>query len=471
MELTKLRSVDRLERCSTARHSLGFYKNVAVTATYTLPSTSTYPVKTYIYEACKTLIAQHPILSAIPLAEETNDPYFVRLPEIHLDKCVIFKERQNSSPASNVSGPERDSELDELLNVQHNTGYSSPSPFWRLCILTDPVNLRTFTAAFVFHHAIGDGGSGKAFHTTFLQALSSTISLPPPSDEVDTVVTSPKDPLLPTYEDLLPMTVTIPFLVSTLFKHYVWSSRNPNLWTGAKITAPLTSRLHHIAVSKDRTTLLKNLCRKNETTITATLQTIVAGALFTKLQKNHSNLECAGVISSRRWLRDPVNDDSMGVWVQDFHEHYSREKFFDQDGSFKLPWDEARRSRKTIEATLKLEDTNAMPNMLKYVNDYHNDLYLSKLGKDRQQSFEVSNIGIVKANDADSNTEVQAPQIGRMLFSQSASVTGPAISVSVITGGDGCLALAFAWQEGIVEADLMDHVIETVGKVIGDLQE
>ncbi|KAK2751715.1 hypothetical protein FQN55_009156 [Onygenales sp. PD_40] len=471
MELTKLRPVGRLERCSTARHSLGFYKNVAVTATYTLPSTSAYPIETYIYEACKTLIAQHPILSAIPLAEETNDPYFVRLPEIHLGKCILFKERQNSSPASNVSGPERDLELDELLNLQHNTGYSSPSPFWRLCILTDPVNPRTFTAAFVFHHAIGDGGSGKAFHTTFLQALSRAISSPPPSDEVDTVVASPQDPLLPTYEDLLPMTVTVPFLISTLFKHYVWNSRDPSLWTGAKVTAPLTARLHHIAFSKETTTSLKNLCRKNETTITAALQTTVAGALFTRLEKNYSSLECAGVISSRRWLRDAINDDSMGVWLQDFHEHYSREKFFDPDGNLKIPWDEARRSRKTIEAALKLEGKNALPNMLKYVNNYHNDLYLSTLGKDRQQSFEVSNVGIVKANDADSNAEVQAPQIGRMLFSQSASVAGPAISVSVITGGDGCLTLAFSWQEGIVEAALMDHVIETIGKVIGDLQE
>ncbi|PGH29563.1 hypothetical protein GX50_07677 [[Emmonsia] crescens] len=458
----KLRPVGRLERYSTARHHLGFYVNVAVTATYTLPAICSHPVKSYIYKACKMLIGQHPILSAVPVGEDTDEPYFVRLATTNLDNCVFFEERRHGSPISDHSpNPDPDMDLEELLNIQHNIPFSPHSPFWRLCILTDPDHSHVFTASFVFHHAIGDGSSGMAFHKTFLRALHLALSSHSSFTEVDNYITSPKIPLLPNIEALHPMTVSIPFLLSTLFKEKIWSQRDPNLWTGSKMAIPLQSEIRHLVLSEPQTISFRDLCRKNKTTITAALQTLVAGAMFVTLSAHYSQLRCVGALSNRRWLGDTISDDSMGVFVQDFHDSYHRERFFDQDGNFKFPWDEAVRSRKTIEDTINMGGKNAMTNLLKYVGDYHSELFLSKVGKDRADSYEVSNLGVFTSN-LEPKAGSQSPRVGRMVFSQSANVTGSAFEVSAITGADGCLVLAFSWQKDVVGLHLIGDIMKTI---------
>ncbi|OAX80134.1 hypothetical protein ACJ72_05541 [Emergomyces africanus] len=460
----KLRPVGLLERYSTARHYLGFYVNVAVTATYTLPEICPHPARSYIYKACKTLIGQHPTLSAIPVGEETDEPYFVRLPSIDLDNCVFFEERRQRerNPLSNEPpNSDPDLDLEELLHIQHNIPFSPPSPFWRLCVLTNPDHAHVFTASFVFHHAIGDGSSGMAFHKTFLHALHLALSSSSSSVEVVNTIESPKIPLLPNIEELHLMPVSIPFLLSILFKEKIWNKRNPNLWTGSKIAMPLQTEIRHLVLSKSQTVSFRDICRKNRTTVTAALQTLVAGAIFVNLSTHHSQLRCVGAISNRRWLGDSISDDSMGVFVQDFHDSYYRESFFDQEGNFKFPWDEAIRSRGTIKDTINRRGKNAMPNLLKYVTNFHSEVLMSKVGKNREDSYEVSNLGVFRSN-LEPDAESRSPRVGRMVFSQSANVTGSALEVSAITGGDGCLALAFSWQKDVVGLHLIDDIMKAV---------
>ncbi|KAK2865000.1 hypothetical protein FQN49_004008 [Arthroderma sp. PD_2] len=473
-KLERLRPVGRLERYSTARNSLKFYTNVAVTASYVLPSTCSLPLKDCIYKALETLVGQHPVLSAIPLEEDSTNPYFARLPEIDLDQCVTFQQRKSSLPSKpsskddGESNPdpdrERDVELDELLNVQHNASFSAPLPYWRLCVLTDHQDSCQFTAAYVWHHAIGDGSSGKAFHKTFLQALHHACSAPPL--DVKSVIVSPKTPLLPNLEEVYPMPLSIFFILSVLFFTKIWkTARDPGLWTGTKITTPLENQIRHLVVSERDTIALRDLCRENKTTVTAALQTLLANALFTNLPEQCTKLYCEGAISNRRWLTDDsITDDSIGVWVQDFGELYSRDKFSKKEDRLEFSWDEARRSKQNLDRILSKKGKNAMVAMLKYVGDYQNELFLPKLGKEREKSFEISNVGVFRSGSEDLEAKEKGPQIGRMVFTQSANVFGSAISSSVITGEDGCLVLGLSWQKGVVDADLVAAVIRTVNE-------
>ncbi|PGG99884.1 hypothetical protein GX51_06095 [Blastomyces parvus] len=459
-----------LERYSTARHHLGFYTNVAVSATYTLPAICQHPLKSYIYGACKILIGQHPILSAIPVGEDTNEPHFVRLPSIDLDTCVSFEKRRHGNVvSSHSSNPDPDMDLEKLLNIQHNVPFSPPCPFWRLCILEDPDNPHMFTASFIFHHAIGDGASGMAFHRTFLRALDLELSSAQSSDQVDGTIASPNIPLLPNIESLHPMPVSIPFLLSILFKEKIWSRRDPNLWTGSKITMPLQTEIRLLVLSETQTISFRDLCRKNKTTITAALHILVAGAVFLNVSADYTRLQCVGALSNRRWLGEQISDDSMGVFVQDMHDSYHRENFFDESGNFSFPWDEAVRSRKTIEDTINMKGKNAGPNLLKYVGDFHSELFLPKVGKDRADSYEVSNLGVFRSN-LQPESGSQNPRIGRMVFSQSANVAGSAFAVSALTGGDGCLVLAFSWQKDVVGLQLAGDIMKTVVQQLAIIQ-
>lgn len=103
--------------------------------------------------------------------------------------------------------------------------------------------------------------------------------------------------------------------------------------------------------------------------------------------------------------------------------------------------------------------------MLRYVNNYQQELFLSKVGKRRESSYEVSNLGVFKNwknEELEKHGKGPGVEIGRMVFTQSANVTGSAFEVSAITGGDGCLVLGISWQKGVVEDILIEKVMETV---------
>jgi hypothetical protein len=440
-----------LEQYSTARHQVGFYLNVAVSATYNLPDSFTSPIKDYVYQACEAAIAEHPSLSAIVADDHTQDPYFVRLPQIDLDQVVFFQDRQPGLLGTEANGePTPDLDLQTLLATQHNLPFKAPDPLWRLCILQDTENKQQFTAAFVYHHAIGDGTSGKAFHQTFLRALSTA-----PVDEPKSVILPPQIPMLPNIETIHSMALSLWYLAKEIFQAKIYSRRDQGLWTGAKIRKPTQTRLRLVPFSESIVMALRDLCRQENTTITAFLQTLVARSLFTQLPVEFSKLNCSGALSCRRWLPDIITDDCMGVWVQDYEEQYTRDATIpSSDDTF--PWAEARRSRQTIQSVLNMKGKDASISLLQFVDDYQQELCLSKIGLERDKSFEVSNVGVVPPQ-----TDPDMPAIKGMVLSQCASVMGNALQVSVVTGGDGCLVLAVSWQEGVVEVDLVNAFIES----------
>ncbi|KIW74267.1 hypothetical protein Z517_12207 [Fonsecaea pedrosoi CBS 271.37] len=465
----KLRAVGRLERYSTARHDLKFYLGPAVTVSYKLPNSRSDQLKVCVYKALGDVITRHPILSAIPVDENTQDPYFIRLPEINLDKCVFFQTRHLDYDPD--AGDERDGELDELLGTQHSVPYEAPNPFWRLFVLTSSARPSEFTASFFYHHALGDGISGIAFHRTFHSALCQVLSnleIDPPSTSV---ITSPSTPLLPSLESAHPLPISTWHILTVLFKHKIWSpSRDPGLWTGSKCITPLgRTGARHLALSASSTTALKNICRKNGTTISGALQTLVAGALFAHLPEKFTKVACSGALSVRGFLPADagITEDSMGVWVQGMSDTYTRDHFSttqhgdsDKGAHDLLPWPEARRSRQNIERVLSLKGHNTDVGMLRFVQDYQEELFLSKVGKDRDSSFEVSNLGLFKKQPP--SGDVEGVEMGRMVFTQSAGVTASAIQVSVVTGADGCLVLGVTWQKGIVDDDLVEKMLKSV---------
>ncbi|KMU84168.1 hypothetical protein CIHG_01953 [Coccidioides immitis H538.4] len=484
-KLEKLRRVGLLEKYSTTRHHLGFYHNVSVSAAYTLPQSPEYPLKDCIYHASRALINEHPALSAVPVDEDTSKPYFVRLPEIDLAKSIFFDDWGCSfaPDGDNQDGEfpveSWDHKLEQFLQSQHDTPFTPGLPFWRLYILADYHDERHFVAVFVYHHGIGDGSSGKAFHATLLRALADAPS--GGSKHPELVVKPPETPLLPALESLHPLPYSLPFLLKAGLDAKLPCRRDPRLWTGGKIRLPLRTKVRIMTVSESTTTILKQLCREHGTTITAALQTLLASALFAYLPRTYTKLHCAGAVSARRWLpRDVVTDNSMGVWVLDFSEMYTRAAVTESGSGF--PWNEVQRSRKNIEHFLRRRGKNSQVALLRYVSNYHRDLCTSMIGKDRDASFEVSNLGCFKPTSSpqglqldenkstdDKVCEMNGPRIGKMVFSQCANVAACAVNLSVITGGDGRLVLMFCWQESIVEPELMASVVEQMQKDISRL--
>jgi hypothetical protein len=84
-------------------------------------------------------------------------------------------------------------------------------------------------------------------------------------------------------------------------------------------------------------------------------------------------------------------------------------------------------------------------------------MFLVMVGRERDSSFEISNLGVVRGGEREGRWKM-----GRWRFSRSAFIAGGAFSIGVITAIDGCLCLGFSWQEGVVDRGLIRDVVEMV---------
>ncbi|OKL61319.1 hypothetical protein UA08_03742 [Talaromyces atroroseus] len=450
---TKLRPLGNLERYHATRHKLRLYTTIGLTATYRLPPANGRSLRHDIYRACEVVVQQHPSLSANVVFEDPNKPYFVRLPEIDLDKCVLFQCRQTA-----LSESPGDLELDELLQKHHNTYFDSSAPLWKLCVLENPSSPETFTAVLIYHHAIGDGTSGKVFHATFAQALEQVLKAPPHS-EVKTILTPSHDPLLPILEDELDLPLSTWFLVKELYKSK-FSSHKHSLWAGAPVHGTLANRIKHLVVPEPTATKLRKTCSANDTTITTFLQILVARLLFKQVDPEFTQINFQGSMSARRWMSNPAIENLMGDWVLDYSEGYSRIAL---EGEA-FPWHQAKAAKKSLIDSLASKGKNRGVGLLRLVSDLEKDVFRPQFDKPRRDSFEISNLGAFKTEKSRDSSEVVS--IERMVFSQSTCVDGAAIVLSTISGGDNCLILTFSWQDSVVEASFVESLMNGVEQEI-----
>ncbi|CZR52955.1 uncharacterized protein PAC_02833 [Phialocephala subalpina] len=437
--LEKLRPLGALEQFSSARHHLGFYYNVGISASYSRTTNDSVPLKDVVFKAVSAIIQKHPVLSAIPVNEDSANPYFVRLPFIDLEEAVTFLTRQSPT----ISG-EGDIELDRILEGQHNKGFKGDFgklPFWRLIIVTEPEEENHFIACFIFHHSLGDGTSGLVFHKDLLSALQNRAS----ATLASSIVYSPRTDLLPNLELLHRLSIP-----AAKPKHIP-----TNLWSGEKVTMPTSSHFCSLFLSQSTTQNLVHACKANSTTVTATIPVIVATALMSNLSTNFQAVECTVPVSLRRWMPAPVTENSFGVWIDAFSQYYQREN------TSEFSWNEARRSKETTDEYLKTGGESINVAKFKNIKDMKG-FFLSRVGNGRGTSFDVSNLGGMKVKESDERQW----KMGRVLFSRSAFVSGSAIAVGVVSGADGCLSLGFSWQEGIVHDALIGKAIRGVQKEI-----
>ena len=105
--------------------------------------------------------------------------------------------------------------------------------------------------------------------------------------------------------------------------------------------------------------------------------------------------------------------------------------------------------------------------MLRYVSDIRG-YFTGKVGQKRELSFEVSNVGVVDFGQADGGEEVKNGvwSASRMLFSQSANVTGAPVTFGVcsVKGGETCLSAV--WQTNVIERSFVEELLADFEEII-----
>jgi hypothetical protein len=196
------------------------------------------------------------------------------------------------------------------------------------------------------------------------------------------------------------------------------------------------------------------------------LQTILASATLANLhEKEYERVRISGPVSLRRFMQwDAGNLDKEFVDAMTEYTYiHSRTSDLNTESSFS--WDTARSVRSTIQTELDKCGNDSVTGLLRYVSNIQN-FFTEQVGKERGTSLELSNVGVWKTS---AEQMEQGWKIGRCVFSQSPNVTGAAIAVSAVTGGDGCLVLLFTWHNSTVENMFVEKVVRSVEQEVQSL--
>ncbi|KAL7952038.1 alcohol acetyltransferase domain-containing protein [Trichoderma barbatum] len=471
-QLKRLRALGKLEQVSASCHHLGFFNNVSLSAHYKLPRASSLAASNFcnlIYAAAGDVISKHRILFAIPIDEETPNAYFATLPVINLNRSIKFLTR--SQPLDILEGGE-DKELDAILEDQHNTDFKADYgtvPFWRLIILRHTEKDMDFTAAFIYHHALGDGVSGLVFHNAFynsLETISSSFSSSFKSREL--IVLDENTQILPALEELhpLPINPNAPIKPTTNLKE----------WTGSSIRYPCKSHWMslHLSSSISRSFFLK--CKQTELSVTSVISSIIATALFSNLPASIQALTCIIPVNLRPWIQLPgkIANTAIGSYFDSTRVRFTRpEQDCPVSGPTHDVWVGAQQASKDIRCYLDDVSPSGEPytavSVLGAIPDIPG-IFSSMVGKSRDAAFEVTNVGVFSSVDTVETEVTPLWQVGKILFSRSSLVTGAAITASIATCGDGSMTIGFSWQDGILEDDLVHRVSQKVKKHLEEIE-
>jgi hypothetical protein len=348
--------------------------------------------RSLIFSALRRLIHQHPALGVT-----LSDMSWVRLAEINLEEVVQFVK----------------DDTEKVLERIHRVPFKNGSPLWRVVVIevsTSP----EFDVAFFIHHALGDGRSGFAFHKTFKNELTPGDSNP--------LVNVPPLPLVPSIEQAHPLPLSVPYIAKQVVKTYFSKS---DCWTGPPIRAENTTRLRVLFVPVDP---LLRLCREKGTTITAFIIVVIAGILSRMYPNNKFSSTIA--MSFRRFTG--TDDTAIVNYVSSYSGLFDGAQF---------SWEAVRRCQTEIKGATS-SAKNQRVGLLRFVNDYKG-FFLNQVGKKRENSFEISNVGVFDAK--------------RVIFSQSSNVIGAPYVFSIATGKE--MAIALTWQEGIISTEEAEEML------------
>ena len=276
------------EQCSSARHYLGIYHCVIVTARYehTEPLDKTKPHP--IYNALITLIRRHAALRVGIVDDHTKKPYYCHIPKVDLRNHVDFKTLQCTPQDYEIK-------LAEIQSWQHDQKFPKISsiPPWRLIVVTPEIegtpSIKHQDFLFAFHHSMIDGPSAKLFHEQLVASLnypSCSFALQEQQTyELEFSITSD---MPPPHEEIIPSNLTNTFVASTLWSALgpKWLQPTPEPWwsgKGVDFALPFRTKILPVDISSDTLKALLKACRAHSTTLTSLLHAMILASLAQRL--------------------------------------------------------------------------------------------------------------------------------------------------------------------------------------------
>ncbi|RDA94054.1 hypothetical protein CP533_5326, partial [Ophiocordyceps camponoti-saundersi (nom. inval.)] len=476
---------------------LGLYRSVTVTSRYECREQLT---KGRLVRALSSIVSSEPMLRVgLEAEDEPRRTTFLHLPLIDLSRQLAFEVLGEGGGYDSY-----EMLLIERLQTIHDSMWTQlqSRPPWKLYILNgggdgggdggggDDVLCKdkdkdkdnkedkedgdgrkwVYDLVFAFHHVLMDGVSARIFHELLQRALNNDdddVDDDDDSTSDDTTLRFPSPPSIPAPQDeAIPFTNSLMHKLKTLYSEYVPSiltTTPPPPWHGKRIdfSLPHRSRLLHLTVPATATSSLLAGCRAQRTTLTAVVHALVLTSLSRRLPRGIS-LTAATPISLRPYL-DAEDDDSpprLRCLVTSHRHDFSAEDVTavasqENDHLDARIWTAAKSIRAALAARLASIPADDPVGMLCYVRDWP-AFWKARDGKPRRDSWEVSNGGVLVADDDDDERDGRPfCRISRLSFANGPMIAGPPIGLSLASIAGRVMTMVLSWQEGVVPDELM----------------
>ncbi|RFN54949.1 hypothetical protein FIE12Z_796 [Fusarium flagelliforme] len=468
-----LRRLSPIETFQSAGHLLHIYVGCAVSCRYRIPNSiqtsgADLALEEKIEQAIAASIIQHPLFTAGRINEGKKKQYWVRLDTIDLNNHVRWR---------NVSeDDDYPTALNDAFLWQVNERYThlESRPQWRITAVV-PATDDFVDVIFAWDHTVADGKSGRIFHDSLLENLnaeSDSVTLEHGSFKV------PDTDFTPALHQILKFQLSLNYAVSVLGKEFLTDKKAPPQtarWAPIKLE-PFETRLKSITVSKDTLKPVLDACRQHDTTLTGLLHGLISVSMATRLSKEKAPAFSTGTPICLRQFQQPGTSkfdlkktaiNGVVYWpyvfkpdivttlrkqINDAKEDHEMNKALED-----TVWSISKSIREGLTAKLKLGTKNDSIALAKFITDWN--AYLMDHSTKREHSWEVSNLGVMNGQ---SSKDVDKWMVEDATFTQSASVTGPALTFSVVSVKGEGLNVSCCWQVGVVDDELAEGVSEDV---------
>jgi hypothetical protein len=392
----------------------------------------------------------------------TDSAFFERVPTINLeDHISIVGEIDANALPSKEDDDDEMTIIERLLpSVLDRPWLASPPP-WRIVVFSlpslkqqDKEQKRCFIA-FSFSHALGDGIIALAFHRTFRDGIFDRIDkdcsalatpaadFPAPFDTAKNLPISWGFLLRPLIAVLLPT-----FVMEMLGLRATASAVNSDTWTGVRMFfEPETFHSYPklIEIQGPVVDNVLRVARRNGAKLTATIHQSIVRALSKEIPPSEAtNFVSGTAVNMRRAVG--ISDDEMGLFVNACYEIHAREESWSSPWSGKT-WTNARSlTEKLAKCAVTLHDQPL--GLLRYVPSI-SKWTAGKIGKERDDSYEVSNLGAFETTVPQGSSSKDQCNITKMIFSRPVSVTCAPLTFSVVSVKGGSMVISIVWQPGV----------------------
>lgn len=408
------------------------------------------------------------------IEEDTNHASFVRVPSMNLQDFIEWKTVTASTQAQ-YDAHVLEAITDRLEQLWPDTANRPP---WKLLVVqndspaSDEVVLNM---VFATHHALSDGKSTTVFHTQLLQELNS--SSDPPPELRNHILTFEQPPVLaPTQEEAVQFKIGWLFLLKTIWGEFgpAWLKPTPPAepWRGKAITLePHKLNLRLMDIEPKTVSKLVSVCRAHGATLTAILHALVLVSLARRVPPEVAPTfsgetpisllslaqSTAGADVDLSKMLTVYNTGTKTVWGADTVAKL-RAQLGEADDSLEeeLVWPVAAQWRAEMKVKVASLPNDDVVGLLAWVTDWQKR-WEGKIGQQRDATWAISNVGSVKGVGSDGPG---GWRIQRSFFTQPAAVAGPGFSVNVTGVEGGEVTLAINWQETIIDAAIVDGVVE-----------